>query len=337
MAIRSLLPIVDAVDNFKPSTLLSQKFVPFFLSLDHTSPQDIIGQIALDVVEKVLAYPAGVFSIQLVDKPNTTPNLSKLPASSASDVTAIAFDAHISTIEARSEAIERVCLEWRAEGLFATAIGGRQWRNEKYTIYVHPFKNIGIGGEVAFTLERSACELFGFVTYGVHMTMYTPDYKIWVPRRSKNKQTWPGFLDNSVAGGIPNGITPSESMIKECEEEASLAADVCKKAVRVAGAVSYFYQNVRGNLQPEVEYVYDMLCPSEDDPAFVPKPLDGEVESFELMNWEAVVEKMHAGEFKRNSALVVVDFLIRHGKITPENEPNYLEIVTRMHGRFGFD
>jgi hypothetical protein len=29
-------------------------------------------------------------------------------------------------------------------------------------------------------------------------------------------------------------------------------------------------------------YVYDMLCPSTDDPAYVPKPLDGEVESFEV-------------------------------------------------------
>lgn len=185
-------------------------------------------------------------------------------------------------------------------------------------------------------LERSACELFGFVTYGVQMTMYTPDYRIWVPRRSKTKQTWAGFLDNSVAGGIPNGIAPFECIIKECEEEASLAEDVCRKNVRVSGVISYFYQNIRGNLQPEVEYVFDMLCPS-GDPAFVPKPLDGEVESFELMDWELVVERMHAGEFKRNSAIVLVDFLIRHGKITPENDPKYLEIVTRMHGRFGYE
>jgi hypothetical protein len=45
-----------------------------------------------------------------------------------------------------------------------------------------------------------------------------------------------------VAGGIPNGITPLESMIKECEEEASLAPEVCQKSIRVAGAVSYFFQ-----------------------------------------------------------------------------------------------
>ncbi|KAG8792398.1 hypothetical protein FRC12_006252 [Ceratobasidium sp. 428] len=144
------------------------------------------------------------------------------------------------------------------------------------------------------------------------------------------------MLDNSVAGGIPRGMTPFESMVKECEEEASLSEEVSRKLLRTVGAVSYFFQNARGNLQPEIEYVYDMLCPSDDDPAYVPKPLDGEVESFELIPWQDVVEKMLAGEFKRNSAIVLVDFLIRHGKITPENEPNYLEIMTRMHGRFGF-
>ena len=35
--------------------------------------------------------------------------------------------------------------------------------------------------------------------------------------------------------------------------------------------------------------------------------------------------------------IVLVDFLVRHGYITPETEPNYLEIATRLHGRFGFD
>ncbi|CAE6451552.1 unnamed protein product [Rhizoctonia solani] len=294
----TLLPVIEAVDNFRPSALSAQNFVPFYLSLERTQPRDIIGQIAPEVVEKIITYPAGTFAIKLVD--NTSP-------ASVANTKAIAFDDQLRTIDERSEAIERASLEWRSQGLFAEAFGGRKWRNEQYSVYVHPFKNVGVGGEVAFRLERAACELFGFVTYGVHMTMYTSDYRIWVPRRSKTKQTWPGFLDNSVAGGIPVGMTAFESMVKECEEEASLTEDVARKHLKTVGAVSYFFQNSRGNLQPEVEYVYDMLCPSDDDPAFVPKPLDGEVESFELMSWEAVIEKMKAGEFKRNSALVLAN------------------------------
>ncbi|KAG8701040.1 hypothetical protein FRC11_012482 [Ceratobasidium sp. 423] len=286
----TLLPIIDAVDNFKPSALSAQKFVPFYLSLERTQPQDTIGQIAPEVVEKIISYPAGTFAIQLVDN---------AASPSVTNVKGIAFDDRLRTIDERSEAIERASLEWRNQGHFAGAIGGGKWRNERYSVYVHPFKNIGLGGEVAFRLERGAY--------------------------------------NSVAGGIPVGMTPFESMVKECEEEASLAEDVARKHIKAVGVVSYFFQNARGNLQPEVEYTYDMLCPSADDLAFVPKPLDGEVESFELMNWEAVIEKMKAGEFKRNSALVLLDFFVRHGIVTPENEPNYLEIVTRMHGRFGVE
>lgn len=35
---------------------------------------------------------------------------------------------------------------------------------------------------------------------------------------------------------------------------------------------------------------------------------------------------MLAGEFKPNSGGMVVDSLMRHGHVTPENEPNMLEI-----------
>ncbi|GAB1520197.1 hypothetical protein RhiTH_003270 [Rhizoctonia solani] len=275
----SLLNIIESVDNFKLAALSTNKFVPFYLTLEHTQPQDIIGQITPDVVRTIISYPPGTFTVQVIDGSGRMSRASDgTRPPSVAQVKAIAFDDRLSTAEERSEAIERASMEWREQGLFAGAIGGKQWRNERYTVYVHPFRNAGLGGEVAFELERSACELFGFVT-------------------------WPGFLDNSVAGGIPVGMSPFESMVKECEEEASLTEDVARKHLKSVGAVSYFFQNSRGNLQPEVEYVYDMLCPSANDPAFVPKPLDGEVESFELMNWEAVIEKMKAGEFKRNSAL----------------------------------
>lgn len=33
---------------------------------------------------------------------------------------------------------------------------------------------------------------------------------------------------------------------------------------------------------------------------------------------------------------VLIDFFIRHGILTPENEPDYIEIVARLHRRFEF-
>lgn len=34
--------------------------------------------------------------------------------------------------------------------------------------------------------------------------------------------------------------------------------------------------------------------------------------------------------------IVLIDFMIRHGVIAPDEEPNFMEILTRLHGRFDF-
>lgn len=142
----------------------------------------------------------------------------------------------------RAEHIDRVVRAWKHQGLFLEELGG--WRNEQYPIYGPPLPQDDPnftplpGGNVAFTLERAACSLFGFTTFGVHLTAYvvvvvvvvSPQssdkgdgqeqtrqrYRIWVPRRSKTKQTWPGYLDNSVAGGITAGDSPLETVVREC-------------------------------------------------------------------------------------------------------------------------
>ena len=53
---------------------------------------------------------------------------------------------------------------------------------------------------------------------------------------------WPGYLDNTVAGGIPSGLSAFEALVKECMEEASIAAEVVRKHVLAAGAISYFFR-----------------------------------------------------------------------------------------------
>jgi hypothetical protein len=42
------------------------------------------------------------------------------------------------------------------------------------------------------------------------------------------------------------------------------------------------------------------------------------------------------GEFRPDSAAVLVEYLIRHGFITPENEPEFVEINVRLHRRLPF-
>jgi isopentenyldiphosphate isomerase len=172
--------------------------------------------------------------------------------------------------------------------------------------------------------------LFGVATFGVHATAYTPDFRVWVPRRAKDKSTWPGYLDNSVAGGITAGDQMYESMVRECWEEAGLPEDVVRKHMRQTGVISYMFKTRHaGWIQPEVEFTYDIALP---DASIQLRPEDGEAEDFRLMDREEVMERMRKGEFKPNCALVLIDFYIRHGFITAENcDCDYVALTCALH------
>ena len=58
---------------------------------------------------------------------------------------------------------------------------------------------------------------------------------------------------------------------------------------------------------------------------------DGEVEEILLLTLDEVKPALTNGEFKLNSAMTWLAFLIRHGFITPEDEPNLSEIWSRLH------
>lgn len=82
---------------------------------------------------------------------------------------------------------------------------------------------------------------------------------------------------------------------------------------------------------------------------FVPTPVDGEVEGFELWDLERVCRLIEAtadygaanvhvkdteaagggSPYKPNVALVVVDFLVRRGVLSPD-EPGYLPLVASL-------
>ncbi len=207
-----------------------------------------------------------------------------------------------------------------------------KWRNELYPVH-------GMSGKVG--MERSGSPLFGINSYGVHMTAYVREgdqLKIWVPRRASSKQTYGGMLDNTVAGGISQGETVTESLIREAEEEASLPNDLIQHYAKPCGTVSYFYVRDEkaggevGLLQPECQFVYDL----EVDKNVIPKPNDDEVEDFQLWTVNQVQEAMAKGQFKPNCAMVLLDFFIRHGILTPDSEDNYAEIESRLHRKLPF-
>ena len=238
----------------------------------------------------------------------------------------------------RTQLMARTTHAWRTIGHFRIL---DKWRDELYPIF---WKNPATSTkELLCSVERSAASLFGIVQYGCHMTAYTgsgKDMKLYVPRRAGTKQTYPGLLDQTVAGGIATGETAFESMVRESEEEASLPPELTRRKAVACGCVTYFYiRDSRAGgetrlLQPECQFVYDLDLTGEN---VEPKSGDTEeVEGFEVLTVQEVRAALARTEFKPNCALVVLDFLIRHGILTRENEKDYMEICWRLKRRLEF-
>jgi len=132
---------------------------------------------------------------------------------------------------------------------------------------------------------------------------------------------------------VATGEDPLECLIRDAEEDASLPSSLVRSTVKPTGTVTYLHirdpraGGESGLVQPECQYVYDLELPSD----IQPKPNDSEVEAFYLWTVEEVQEALGKGEFKPNCALLVLDFFIRHGILTSENEPDLEEIKGRLH------
>lgn len=233
----------------------------------------------------------------------------------AGDETGLSLVAGLQEFDERSAAVAEVVEALDTERHI------RRVRGEDYPVAT------GFGETPFFRLDRGAVPFFGVRAYGVHMNGFvrSPDgLKMWVGRRAPDKAVAPNRLDNLVAGGQPIGLTVRENLIKECAEEASLDAAAARRAIPV-GAITYCVEFPEG-LKPDVQFCYDLDLPAD----FVPMSGDGEHAAFHLMPIEEVAAIVHdTDEFKFNCNLVIIDFLIRHGVLGPE-DPDYLTIVSEL-------
>ena len=223
-----------------------------------------------------------------------------------------------------NDAIDRLLDLVREKNLFPEL---RPKRDEKSPI---------VGANFPMGIERSASGLFGMVGVGVHMTVYTrteTGIRIWVPQRNLKKSSYPGLLDSTVAGGVDGTEEPFECLVREASEEAGLPEEQVRADARAVGAVTYFNIDderaggVTGLMNPGLLFVYDL----EVGPEVRFKPVDDDIHAFYLMGVEEVKTAMASKKFKPASANVLVDFFIRHGLITAEDDGDYTEIVSRLH------
>jgi 8-oxo-dGTP pyrophosphatase MutT (NUDIX family) len=225
---------------------------------------------------------------------------------------AVTLKPRFATFAERSAAMETVLRDLARQGVVTG------WRDEPYPVAT------AFAAPPLLQMERAGVPQFGVRSYGVHMNGFVrrgDDIHMWVARRAKDKPTYPGMLDNMVAGGQPIGIGPMENLLKECQEEANIPPALAHRA-RPVGAITYCMAAEDG-LKPDVQFCYDLELPAD----FTPVNTDGEIDEFFLWPIARVAAVVRdTGEFKFNCNLAIIDFLVRHGLIGPDH-PDYVEIV----------
>jgi len=232
----------------------------------------------------------------------------------------ITFVEALDDVSKRNTALDQVLRDLRGKDLLTPLKG---WRDECYEIK-RKFSESPL-----FKIERSASPLFGMRKYGVQINGYvnhsTLGLCIWFQRRSPTKPTWPNMMDNFVGGGISEGINVLETAIKEAAEEANVPKELSANLIST-GSVSFFHESTRG-IHPNTEFVFDLELPER----FVPHNNDGEVSGWQLVPVDQVVNIICSEDFKITSSPVVIDWLIRRGIITVDNEPDLPEVVELLH------
>ncbi len=182
----------------------------------------------------------------------------------------------------------------------------RGWRNETYAV-------TGLdSGHLLARMERAASRFWGTLTLGAHATGYVAGIDgqathLWIAKRALTKATDPGLLDNLVGGGVPDGQTPWQALVREGWEEAGLAAAVMASAR--AGRVIRLHRDVPEGLQLEDIHSHDLQLPA----GLVPCNQDGEVAAFECAPVHQALALAASLQMTLDASLVTLDFALRQG------------------------
>ena len=249
-------------------------------------------------------------------KPGFARHLAAWPDIFLQDVKSVRLAERIQGFKKRSETVDEVINNLVQKNVI------RSYLNEPYPV------TAGDRNQAVMTLDRSAVPYFGLRSFGQHLNGFvrkSDGIHLWIGRRARDRYIAPGKLDNMVAGGLPWHTSLQQNLVKECAEEAGMEEFLARQAI-ATGTVSYFAESATG-IKPDTLYCYDIELPED----FTPVCTDGEVESFELMPVKIVMEIIRdSDEFKLNCNLVILDFLIRHGLLDPD-QPGYAELVTSLH------
>jgi hypothetical protein len=83
---------------------------------------------------------------------------------------------------------------------------------------------------------------------------------------------------------------------------------------------------IKGHMRVGLQFNYDLELPE----SFRPQNTDGEVSEFLLIPVSEVIDRLKsADDFSYDVAVVLIDFLIRHGFVGP-SDPDFLELIAEL-------
>lgn len=219
-----------------------------------------------------------------------------------------------------SMAVHDVFLEISAQGYFPvkpdySLMGGDDWLpvgQERWTnplFKVHRFYSACLG------IRRESTMLHGY-----------EDNQMWLAIRGAGVDADVGCYDMIASGCMTIGQTRQEALYCEAEEECGMPHELMQH-VKSGAEIHVMYHLSNGFILDEICHVFDLDTKNLFKPTVVKKL---EVDHFELLSIAEVVELIEKTErVKPQIALLLVDFMIRHGHLKPDI-PAYAQIVEEL-------
>ena len=170
------------------------------------------------------------------------------------------------------------------------------WRDEQLAVR-------GDGGTLVGTVERAAVRPLGIATHAVHLTAVDDAGQVWLQQRAFDKPTDPGLWDTLVGGMVPASDSVEQALERETWEEAGLRVPQLRE-LRHGGRVTTqrpFAELAHGYVVEVLDW-YAARLPA----GVVPANQDGEVAGFRVMAADELAQRLEAGEFTIDAALILL-------------------------------
>jgi len=172
------------------------------------------------------------------------------------------------------------------------------WRDERLAV-------AAAEGPALAAVERAAVRVLGITTWAVHLVGFAPDGRVWVQQRAFDKAVDPGRWDTLMGGQVSAGESVEETLERETQEEAGLAIAALID-VRRTDRIKVRRPVAEGYVVEHIE-VFEATVPA----ALTPANQDGEVERFECLPVDALLDRLGAAAFTLEATLILDRSLAR--------------------------